>query len=406
MKCLVISDTFPNRTEPSRGPYNRQQVEALAELCEVAVINPIPWPSVMSRPALLRAIREGGDGLLRNVRLAHPLHVYVPLLGRPTLGHSLYRCVRKRALAEAAAAPFDVVYATWAFPHGYAAMRVAHACGRPFVLKLRGSDVNGLPPSGLRRRFAAQAIAEASAVVAVSRRLADEAVAMGAAADRVHVLHNGVDLARFQPESRAAARARLGMPQEQKVVLFVGNLVPVKAPGLLLEAFAQTRAGTAQVLVLLGSGPMQKGLQALAARLCVAGRVRFAGTVPHGDVPAWINAADLLCLPSWSEGCPNVVLEALACGTPVVASRVGAVPELLDDACGIIVEPGGRAELAAAIESALGRDWDRASLRRRVEGMSWADNARRLHAILSGVVARPGRDAAGADNITSCADGS
>lgn len=386
MNCLVISDTFPNRSEPSRGPYNRRQIEGLARLCDVRVINPISWVRLAKQPRLLRVIKAGSDGLLDNVRIMHPLHVHVPLLGRPMLGRSLGRCVRRHVQGFAPAAGFDVVYSTWAFPHGHAAMQIARRYGLPYVAKLRGSDINALPARGRRRRLAARAVAEADAVVAVSRELADKALAMGAATGRVHLLHNGVDLERFQPANRDAARGRLPVAAGRKVVLFVGSLLPVKAPGVLLEAFARAGARTEASLVFVGTGALRGRLLARARRLDIAGRVLCVGGVPHEDVSLWLNAADVLCLPSLSEGCPNVVLEALACGTPVVASRVGAVPDLLDETCGITVEPGSAGELADAIDAALDRKWDRAAVRRRVEGMSWEANARRLHQVLTAAV--------------------
>jgi glycosyltransferase involved in cell wall biosynthesis len=231
--------------------------------------------------------------------------------------------------------------------------------------------------------------------VAVSRSLAGIAAELGARRENVHVLHNGVDIGSFAILPREQARERLGLDRRANLLLFVGNLLPVKGVDVLLDALlmaGKPALGAGRMtLAIAGDGPMRPWAERRVRRAGAEDAVRLLGHIPREQVALWMNAADVLVLPSRNEGCPNVVLEALACGTPVVASRVGAVPELVDDACGATVEPGEPAELARAVESVLSRQWDRAALRRRVEGMSWEANARGLHEVLLGAVARHGR---------------
>jgi len=383
VKCLVVSHVFPNRLDPWRGPYNRQQVAQLARLCEVRVVNPVPWTQAVRRPSLLRVVGGGGGGLLEGVSLAHPLHCYAPGVGRGLMAWALLRLLR-RAARKPGGVP-DVVYSTWAFPHGHAAVRLGRELGAASVVELRGSDVNDLPARGALRRLTATALRGADAVVAVSAELAGKAVQLGSAPQRTHVVRNGVDRSRFRPAERGAARAELGLDGDEPLVVFAGNLLEVKRPDVLLEAFARLRAPAR--LAVLGSGPLLGRLRRTAGGLGAAERVRFVGHVPYPEMPTWMNAADVLCLPSRSEGCPTVVLEALACGTPVVASEVGAVRELLGQEGGLTVPPGDAGALAAALDEALGRDWDRDRVCGRVEGLTWADNARRLYAIMCDAVA-------------------
>jgi len=285
---------------------------------------------------------------------------------------------------------FDVVLATFAYPHGLAARRLARALGIPYVIKARGSDLHALPASGLRRDLAAEAVRHADAVVAVSRNLADIALALGAAAEKVHVLHNGIDLGQFHIRERSESQHALGLPLQGPVALFVGNLLPVKGLDILLHALSRLKTG---MLYIAGEGPLRGALLRQVATLSLGERVRFLGTVGRADLVIWMNAADVLVLPSRNEGCPNVVLEAMACGTPVVASRVGAVPDLLHADCGRTVEPRNPEALAEALHAAWARTWDRVAIRRRVDGLSWERSAERLFDILRAVTT-PRKDGA------------
>jgi glycosyltransferase involved in cell wall biosynthesis len=285
---------------------------------------------------------------------------------------------------------FDVIFATFAYPHGYAARVLAEETGVPYVVKVRGSDLHSLPPSGARRELSGAALQGAAAVVAVSGNLAKIAVELGAEPARVHVVLNGVDAGRFPTMPRAEARARLGLPVDGPVFLCVGHLLPVKGVDVLVAAFeAITGMGTlpdGARLLFAGAGPMRRRIERRRDRIGLREAIRLLGHVSREQVALYMNAADVLVLPSRNEGCPNVVLEALSCGTPVVASRVGAVPDLIDDTCGIVVEPERPEALGAAMIRALKKRWDRAAMRRRVEVMSWEANAAKLHAILLGAV--------------------
>ena len=385
MHCLVLSDTFPNRLAPWRGPYNRRQIECLAKRCAVTVINPMPWPWLL-RGAEQRALVSRADNVLEGIPLYHPLFWYAPGVGRGGTWRGILAAAR-RTLRELDADPFDVVLATFAYPHGYAATHLARELEIPCVVKARGSDLHALPSSGGRRRRTADALRDADAVVAVSGNLKEIAIGLGARPDRVSMLPNGVDASAFPAIPRSEARRRLGMASERKILLFIGSLLPVKGVDLLLCAFAKhaftLEATRRPLLIVAGEGPMRSRLEQLAVREGLSDAVQHLGQISREDVALWMNAADAVALPSRNEGCPNVVLEALACGTPVVASRVGAVPDLLDESCGIMVEPNDVAALASAFSAALDRRWDRSAIRRRVEGMSWEANAQRLHKILT-----------------------
>ncbi|MGO8702919.1 MAG: glycosyltransferase [Candidatus Brocadiia bacterium] len=387
----MLADTFPSALEPWRGPYNRRQIECLARLCRVTAMDPMPWPRLL-RDRRAWALAARPDGVLDGMTIHHPVFWYLPVLGRGRTWRGVASAV-ERALKREPDARWDVILATFAYPHGLAAKRLAERMGVPYLIKARGTDLHSLPASGARRALTAEAVRGAAGIVAVSRTLADIALQLGANSDGVRVLTNGIDTAAFQVLDRAGARRELGLPERGKLVLFVGNLLPVKGIDLLMEAFLAMRARNpalfAQIqLLIAGDGPKLSWVVRRMADEGLGGSVKLLGHVGRERIARLMSAADVLALPSRNEGCPNVVLEALACGTPVVAARVGAVPDLLDESCGIIVPPEDPAQFAAALERALAKPWDRAALRRRVEGMSWEANAQALHEMLLQAVAK------------------
>jgi len=382
MHCLVLAGTFPNRHDPWRGPYNRRQIECLAALCDVTVINPLPWHELL-KGALPWDLVEGPDDVLEDVRLFHPVLWHVPVIGR---GHTWrgVAAAARRVLRSRGGEQFDVILATFAYPHGAAARVLARELGIPYAIKTRGSDLHSLPAGGKVRTRTAEALRGAAAVVAVSGNLASIATDLGAAPERVHLLPNGIDAGAFPMLPRQEARGKLGIEGTRALVLFVGHLLPVKGVDILVESLRDDsfRVPWGDVdVVLAGEGPMRSWVEANRRERREL-PVRLLGRLSREQVALWMNAADVVVLPSRNEGCPNVVLEALCCGTPVVAARVGGVPDLLDDSCGVLCRPEDPGALATALGEALGRRWDRTAIRRRVEGMSWEKNARQLHEIL------------------------
>lgn len=388
MRCMVISGDFPNRFQPWRGPYHRYQFGRLGQLCDVTVIAPLAWTRLLRLPELTK-LAVGYDDFLHGVRLYHPMFWYLPVLGRKWLWRGVRRSV-ERVLPDLPNDPFDIIMATFAYPHGFAARELAHALGIPYVVKVRGTDLHGLPDAGWRRELTGAAVRDAAGVVAVSENLASIAGQLGTPTARIHLLPNGVDTKTFQLIPRTEARDELGLPEHGPVLLFVGHLLPVKGPDVLLDALAAGlgKSGVAGsgTLLFAGAGSMRRRLQERAKQCGSGWDVQFLGHVDRKTVALLMNAADVLLLSSRDEGCPNVVLEALACGTPVVASHVGAVPDLLSADCGIQVEPEAPVALAHALRQALNCRWDRELIRMKVEGMSWEANARKLYEILSSVV--------------------
>jgi glycosyltransferase involved in cell wall biosynthesis len=382
LRVLVITRIFPNAVEPLAAPFNRQQFGALGRLCDVEVMATIPWfpgARLFERSNAGRLGAVPARDVIEGISVSHPRVAYVPRWGAGLSGvlevASLLRDVLPRR------GDVDVVLGSWAFPEGAAAVALSRMIGVPAVIKVHGSDLNLVSTMRGPRANLRLALPRAARIVAVSRALGDKAVELGADPARIAVVANGTDASLFFVRDRREARRALGLSSEGRVVLYVGRVERDKGALDLVEAFARIAPAEPDLsLVILGQGRAMDEAKSLAAPL--GERVRFLGGRPLAEVPVWMGASTLVTLPSWAEGSPNVVREALACGRPVVATRVGGVPELLtSDALGEMVPAKDPAALGRALASVSKETYD-ANVLRAASGGSWDDSARALLRVL------------------------
>jgi glycosyltransferase involved in cell wall biosynthesis len=381
MKVLALTNLFPTAWDPLRASFNRQQFDRLGQYHDLDVMVAVDFRDRRRGP-------RGEAPVLEHARASDFTFWYPPRIGRSLHGLAWYASLMAQRGAQLRRARYDLLLASWGYPDAVGTARLARALGLPYVVKVHGSDLNVQAEQPLHRPQIISALRGARAVIAVSDALAGKARALGVDAERVHLLYNGVDGARFQPGDRAAARRTLELPGDDPLLLYVGNLKPAKGCVDLLEAFpAVLRHHPRARLAFVGSGAADTTLARRAQQLGIAERVLLAGARPHGQLALWMQAADLLSLPSHNEGVPNVVLEAMACGLPVVATRVGGIPEVLPGQAGILVPPHEREALGSALSDALQRSWSREAILEHASRFRWEDNVRHLDRIL--------RDAAG-----------
>jgi glycosyltransferase involved in cell wall biosynthesis len=355
MRVLVLTNVYPNPFQPNRATYNRHQFRLLAERHPVRVIAPILWvEECQARRAGRPPLPPGRRVTLDGLTVDHPRYWYTPKFGRSLYGRFYLWSVRRAFWAAVAEFRPDVLFTPWAYPDGWAAVRLGRRAGLPVVLQVHGSDVRLAGHYAGRVGGTADAVRRADGVVAVSRELAERVARLGADPDRVRVVIDGVDRQTFSPGDRETARARVGFRAGVRHLLFVGSLAPVKGLDVLLDACARLpgRVGPWE-LHLVGKGNARAELARQADRLGLADRVRFHGGVPHADLPDWFRAADLFVLPSRSEGTPNVLLEAAACGTPFVATAVGGVPDIAHLGASRLAPPEDPGRLAEAVADAI-----------------------------------------------------
>jgi len=357
MRILVVTSQFPIRGEPTRGRPIVQTVQPLARLATVRVVSPVAVYPRWAQPGSYVAHAPGApDGLQGEVE--YPSYPTLPGLARPLNG---WLCARAIGDALARFRP-DVVLSYWLYPDAYGAMLAAREAGVPLVAGARGSDIR--VRDAISRRLTGRVVRAADRLLVVSQDLGRLAVQRyGADGARVRVIPNGCDASTFHLADRAAARHALGLAADAELVLYVGRLVPEKGLRELFAAVGRLAAQRPKLqLALVGGGPMQGELETLAA---AAGNARLAGPLAPEAVAQWMVAADVVTLPSYSEGHPNVLVEALACGRPVVATDVGGIPEVVDAACGLLVRPRDAADLAGGLALALAQGWDEGALSRR-----------------------------------------
>ncbi|WP_243049117.1 glycosyltransferase family 4 protein [Dyella sp. RRB7] len=375
LRILILTNLFPTPWDPLRGAFNRQQFERLGQHHDVDVLTAVSFTERMGGVK--------GDVRVNHLHTDHFVFFYPPRLGRPLHALCWLLSLWWQRGRQLRAAGYDCLLVSWAYPDAAAVRWLARRLGLPYVVKVHGSDLNVHALQTLVRPQVRGALREAGAVVAVSQALADKAVTLGADPAHVHVIYNGVDPSLFAPDARDKARWQLKLTSDTPLLLYVGNLKASKGCLDLLEAFPALLAVHPQArLAYVGEGACRATLLERARALGCEDRVLLAGAVAHHALADWFHAADLLCLPSHNEGVPNVVLEAMACGIPVVATQVGGIPEVLPPHAGILVPPHDGAALAAALIDASGRDWDSHAIVEYSSRFRWSDNIDRLGRIL------------------------
>lgn len=388
---VVVTTFFPSSVDPQRTVFVKNLVMAMRARRDVTVISPVPrrpWPAVWSR-----ALPQP-DEVVEGIHVAHPRFLVMPGLGWLTALSYFVSVVGVLSKLRRQRGRF-VLHAHCAYPDGVGVAMAARWLNMPCVVTAHGSDINVYSTLPTLRPQMAWALKRVSALVAVSRALeAKLAVLVGDTnAERACIPCAGFDPEVFAPRDRQAARERLGLHSSARVAVFIGQLVPVKQVDRLIEAWGQLHwHGELQEfdqLIIIGAGPKGSELKRQVTALGVNRSVVFTGAVVQAEIPTWLGAADLLCLPSRDEGLPNVVVEALASGVPVVASRVGGIPELIQDGVnGLLVSPSDSAALAQALHRCFGASWHKATLRKSVEHLTWSAIARRNLELIDRITAK------------------
>ncbi|MBL8262496.1 MAG: glycosyltransferase [Xanthomonadaceae bacterium] len=360
MRILIVTSQFPIAGEPNRGRPIHQTVRELSKLADVRVLSPVARYPRWAQPRSYLYRASDPDFTVPGCDVRYVDYPALPAVSRPFNG---WLCARTLHAPLREFAP-DVVLSYWLYPDAFGAMHAARRAGLPLVVGSRGSDLR--VRDAVSQRLTRPVLQAAQRILVVSEDLGRVAVRdYDADPGKIRAIPNGCDATIFHPQPKAGARATLGLDASGPLVTYVGRLVPEKGLRELLDAvvaLAPRVPGLA--LALVGEGPMRAELEARIATMPGV-RVHLPGAQGPREVACWMAASDVVTLPSYSEGHPNVLVEALACGRPVVATPVGGIPEVVDADCGLLVAVRDPAALAEGLAGALARDWDEGVLSRR-----------------------------------------
>lgn len=385
MRIAVVARYFPRSGEPSFGRSAYETLRVLARSNEIRVFYPDPvYPSFLTPPArrlsrLDPHFRPGG------IDVEYHSYPALPIVSRPFNGWNIARVLLEPVRAFAP----DLIFSIFLYPVAFAALKIGRAIGVPVAAMSIGSDINAIGDP-LSRWYTRKVLRNAGALLTVSEDLRRKALAMGAPPSKSRTILNGCDLSVFRPADRAQAREQLGLNLNSELVVYVGRMDVTKGLRELVQAAAILHDHRPRLEVcIVGDGPDKPIIESLIRSQRAGDYIRTFPGCSFDEVSTWITAGDLFALPSYMEGCPNVVLEALACGRPVVATRVGGIPEIMSDSCGRLVPPRDAALLARALGEVLDTTWNPEAIAAQW-GRSWNTTAAELFEVFQELLANQG----------------
>jgi len=381
LKIAVVTAHFPSSAHPTHGRPAYETMRILNGACNVRVFFPhAVYPSFLKPRS---RIYSGLDPSYSPPGITVGYYGYpaLPMVSRPFNGQLAARSLLSHVRGFAP----DLVFSYFLYPDGYAALKIGRALHIPVVAMGVGSDVHSIQDrfSKMRTRTV---VKEADFLVAISEDLRRRMVAMGAPPDKTRTVVSGCDLSVFHPMDRLQARRDLHIDPDSEAIVYIGRMDVKKGLRELVEAAALLHPGRPKLHVyLIGEGSDRPVIEGAIQASNAAGYIHLLPECSFGEVPSWMTAANLVTLPSYMEGCPNVVLEALACGRPVVATNVGGIPEMMSDRYGRLVPPRDPAALSKALASVLDGAWDANSIAAHA-GRGWDSVAADLLDIFQSLV--------------------
>jgi len=390
VRILTFTSLFPSSCDPTHAIFVYQRCAHLARRPdnEVIVVSPVPYfPSWLKTNRWRTASQVPTEERIGSLTVYHPRYFLLPKIFMTLHAVSMFLGCRPEVARLNERAKLDCIDAHFVYPDGLAAVLLGKFLGVPVIVSARGSDIHAYPAFRTIRPMIRWTLQHADALIAVSASLKKSMIELGASADKIHVIPNGIDPVRFQPVPISQARQELNLPVDAPFIVSVGALIPSKGHQFLVRAFGRIAGRHPDMrLAILGEGPLRSQLEKLILELGLRDRVHLLGKRPNEELRLWYSAATASCLASAGEGWPNVVTESLTCGTPVVATRVGGIPEILQSSeFGVLVEQSVDA-IAAGLEEALSRSWDRETISQQTLARTWETVAAEVEDVLQEAV--------------------
>jgi teichuronic acid biosynthesis glycosyltransferase TuaC len=387
MKVLSATTLFPNNMKPNQGVFVKERLTRLAVLpdVELKVIAPVPYFPKWKISHRWEYSQVHKREVIENLDIRHPRYFITPKFGMPFYGYFMAASLYPAIKAIQKMFDFDVIDSHYVYPDGFAAVKIGRILKVPVTITARGSDINLFSKFRTIRPLLRNCLNKADQIITVSQKLKDSILDLRIPSEKIHVIPNGVDCDKFRPMPQTTVRKQLGLPQDIKIILSVGNLVDLKGFDILIRSIKKLRDVDGYhdlMLIIAGEGDQREHLEGMIDAFRLTGIVSLKGNIPHKELCQWYNAADLFCLASSREGWPNVILESLACGTPVVATNVGGIPEILTSRhVGLICDRDEKS-IAETIQSALFQSWDHELIVRHANNHTWEQAALSVYRVL------------------------
>ncbi len=382
LRIAAVTRHFPSSIAPTDGRSTVEVIRLLSRMCNLRVFSAFPARLAFKRfrPSLTRIDRSF---IVPGVDVGYYEYPAIQLLSRPLNGWMAARAL----LDDVRAFQPDLIYSVFLYPAGYSALQICRTLKLPVVVEAVGSDVHSIGDP-LSAFFTRKVLRESDFLFTVSESLRKLAVPLGARDDQSRSILNGCDLSVFRPQDPQETRRELGINTTAEVVVYVGRMDIKKGLRELVEAAALVYPQRTNLQVyMVGDGPDRPIIQTMVDRLCAGNFIHLMSGCSFDEVAGWMAAANVVTLPSYAEGCPNTVVEALACGRPVVATDVGGIPEILGPDCGCLVPARDVNALARGLASSLDRKWDPVEISAK-NSRSWeigaAERLRVFESLVSG----------------------
>lgn len=389
LRILCVSHLFPNKRWPNFGVFVKERLKALSKVVDVKIVAPLPYfPLIDLLPKYKNISKIPDTENLDNLVISHPKYFLIPKYMKFLDGYLYFVSINSFVSSLIFnKKTIDLLDFHWVYPDAYAGLKWAKKFSKKIIVTVRGNESIYYHEKSIIKEFIANTLRSVDHVIAVSSDLKNKLITdYGVAPYNISVIPNGIDDIKFFLINKEKARKACGLKNNKKYILSLSRLSHEKGLEYLFKAFYFLNAENTE-LVVVGDGPLKEKLLRMASDLKIANRVKFIGAVPHKETYLWYNAADVYCLPSLWEGCPNVIIESLACGTPVVSTKVGGIPDLVSAKdYGFLVPPEDSMSLAGALGDALKKRWDRGSIAAFGSQNTWDKVANRVVEVFESVL--------------------
>ncbi len=391
MKILVFTSLFPNHREPDFGVFIKNRMVHVNQLkeCNILVVAPVPycppWP-ILGKWFQYSQIKKYET--IFGIDVYHPRYLLIPKVSMMVHGLSMFLFSLGLVKKLNKQFDFDLIDAHYIYPDCLAGVLLGKIFKRPVAVSARGTDINDFPKYRTIRPFIKYTLASADRVISVCKALKNAMVEIGCDDEKVHVIPNGIDVDKFYIIDTKRARLGLNLDEKEKIILSVGGLISRKGHHLTINAMKEIiEAEPYARLYIAGKGEQEDALRHLVLQKGLEGYVTFLGHVPNKQLIQWYNAADVFCLASSREGWANVIMESMACGLPVVATKVWGAPEIITNSkVGLLVERNVKS-IAENLIKALGKTWEKPLIRSHVEKRTWHVVADEVKSVFKHVLA-------------------